>query len=345
MTDFAIRLVDWHAQHGRHDLPWQNTRDPYAIWVSEIMLQQTQVATVIPYYQRFMARFPNVKTLATAHEDDVLAHWSGLGYYSRARNLHAAAQRVVADHGGLFPHAPDAIASLPGIGRSTAAAIAAFAFGARAAILDGNVKRVLTRCFGVDGFPGDKKIETRLWQLAESLLPQAAIETYTQALMDLGATLCTRTKPRCTACPMARECVALRAGRVAELPTPKPRQALPERETVMLILRHGPDILLEKRPARGIWGGLWSLPEVTPETVLDDYLRVQHGTHATRVSALPALRHAFTHFRLHIRPLLVEVSKPDARPGAIWLDPDSAQAAALPTPVRTLLASLATQSG
>jgi A/G-specific adenine glycosylase len=337
MSDtFAARLVTWHAQHGRHDLPWQNTRDPYAIWVSEIMLQQTQVATVIPYYARFMARFPDVNSLAAAHEDAVLAHWSGLGYYSRARNLHAAAQRVVAEYGGVFPREPDALAALPGIGRSTAAAIAAFAFGARAAILDGNVKRVLTRCFGVAGFPGDKPVETKLWQLAESLLPQKDIELYTQALMDLGATLCTRGKPRCNACPMRGECVALREDRVAELPTPKPRKALPERETVMLILRHGPDILLEKRPSRGIWGGMWSLPEIEPQAVLDVALQARYGVHALRAQKLPDLRHSFTHFRLTIHPLLIDVSKP-ASGGPIWLDLDSASEAALPTPVRTLI--------
>lgn len=332
---FAARLVAWHAQHGRHDLPWQNTRDPYAIWVSEIMLQQTQVGTVIPYYQRFMARFPDVASLAQAHEDEVLAHWSGLGYYSRARNLHAAAQRITQQGG--FPRTLEGIAALPGIGRSTAAAIAAFAFGARAAILDGNVKRVLTRCFGRAGFPGDKAVELKLWALAESLLPETGIETYTQALMDLGATLCTRSKPRCNACPMVAMCVALREGRVTELPTPKPRKALPERETVMLILRHGADVLLEKRPARGIWGGLWSFPEVPRDIALDAVLR-PYGVAAQRVTRLAPLLHTFTHFRLRIDTLVVDTTPPNAsRPGTMWLDSAAACGAALPTPARKLL--------
>lgn len=338
MSDLASRLIAWQKSHGRHDLPWQNTRDPYRIWVSEIMLQQTQVATVIPYYQRFMARFPSIASLAAADEDAVLAHWSGLGYYARARNLHAAARQIVARHHGVFPGSVAAIAALPGIGPSTAAAIAAFAFGARGAILDGNVKRVLARCFGIEGFTGDKAVEAKLWTLAESLLPDAEIERYTQGLMDLGATLCTRAQPRCADCPVSEQCIALRDDRIAQLPTPKSKKPIPERETVMLILRRGNEVLLEKRPAQGIWGGLWSFPEVAPEAVLNQHLQARFGVQAQRVAPLSPLVHTFTHFRLTIRPLLVWVSKPgEVHPGTMWLDRFDAHGAALPTPVRRLL--------
>ena len=342
MSDFARHVIVWQRQHGRHDLPWQNTRDPYCIWVSEIMLQQTQVATVIPYYRRFMMRFPDIASLAAAPEDAVLAQWSGLGYYSRARNLHAAAQRIIERHQGIFPQAFDAIVALPGIGPSTAAAIVAFAFGARGTILDGNVKRVLARCFGMEGFPGDKAVEARLWALAQSLLPHADIECYTQALMDMGATLCTRAKPRCAACPVSEMCIARREGRIAQLPARKPRKALPERTTVMLILRHGDEILLEKRAPKGIWGGLWSFPEVARDTILDDYLRARCGSHARRVMRLAPFTHAFTHFRLTIDALLVDIAKPMASGlGAMWLDLEAARGAALPSPVRRLLDAVA----
>lgn len=338
MSDFASRLITWQKAYGRHDLPWQNTRDPYRIWVSEIMLQQTQVATVIPYYQRFMAHFPSIASLAAADENAALTHWSGLGYYARARNLHAAARQIVAAHQGVFPDSVAAIAALPGIGPSTAAAIAAFAFGARGAILDGNVKRVLARCFGIEGFPGDKAVEAKLWALAESLLPDAEIERYTQGLMDLGATLCTRAQPRCADCPVSEQCIALRDDRIAQLPTPKSKKPIPERETVMLILRRGNEVLLQKRPAKGIWGGLWSFPEVAPEAVLNHYLQIHFGVKAARVASMPPLLHTFTHFRLTIRALVVWVSKPDAlHPGTMWLDRFDAHGAALPTPVRRLL--------
>ncbi len=261
---FATRLLTWHARHGRHDLPWQNTRDPYRIWLSEIMLQQTQVDTVIPYYHRFLARFPNLAALAAANQDDVLALWSGLGYYARARNLHQAAQTVMSDHDGRFPQDADTIATLPGIGRSTAAAIAAFAFDRRGAILDGNVKRVLCRAFGIAGYPGDKAVENRLWDLAESLLPPRAEDTgtYIQAQMDLGATLCTRSRPACERCPLTDVCIARREDRVTMLPTPKPRKTVPLRQVRVAVIIAGDRILLEKRPATGIWGGLMSLPEL-----------------------------------------------------------------------------------
>lgn len=262
--DFAPRIVAWQRQHGRHDLPWQNTRDPYRIWLSEIMLQQTQVATVIPYYERFLQRFPDVAALAAAAQEDVMPYWAGLGYYARARNLHRCAQEIARDWNGRFPPSAEAIATLPGIGRSTAAAIAAFAYGERSPILDGNVKRVFTRHFGIAGDPARREIEQRLWALADAQVeaaPGLDMAAYTQGLMDLGATLCTRGKPACERCPVADTCVARREGRQAELPTPKARKAIPERETAMLVLQHQGAFLLQQRPEPGIWGGLWSLPE------------------------------------------------------------------------------------
>ena len=335
--DFAPRLLAWHHQHGRHDLPWQQTRDAYRIWLSEIMLQQTQVATVIPYYARFLARFPDIPALAAAPQDEVMALWSGLGYYARARNLHRCAQVLVAEHGGRFPEDAAAIAELPGIGRSTAAAIAAFAFGRRGAILDGNVKRVLTRVFGIEGFPGKPAVERELWALAESLLPPREIEAYTQGIMDLGATLCTRSRPDCAACPMRGLCVAERDGRQAALPTAKPARALPARESRVTIFTDGRKVLLEQRPPTGIWGSLWTLPEGTPEA-----LAASFGLRILDRSELPSLKHTFTHFRLTLHPVRCVVrSTTGAMEGPLaWVSLDALATTALPTPIRTLLAQL-----
>ena len=342
-SDFAPRLIAWQRSHGRHDLPWQGNTDPYPVWLSEIMLQQTQVETVIPYYRRFLARFPDLASLASAHEDEVLGHWSGLGYYSRARNLHAAAKRIAAEHGGRFPSDIEAIQALPGIGRSTAAAIAAFAFGQRRAILDGNVKRVLARVSGVEGWPGEKAVETRLWYLAEALLPATDIHAYTQGLMDLGATVCTRGRPRCEACPFQVDCVANRQGRQRELPGPRPKKAIPEKSVAMLVLLRPGEVLLEKRPPSGIWGGLWSLPECGEG---DDPVRVAQGLGyaVDKPSELPAFTHAFTHFRLFIRPWALAVRRVEAaaEPGRVWLSLDDLEGAALPTPVRRILQGLTT---
>jgi A/G-specific adenine glycosylase len=343
MPDFAHKLIAWQRAHGRHGLPWQCSGDAYATWVSEIMLQQTQVGAVIPYYARFMARFPDLAALAGADEDSVLQHWSGLGYYARARNLHRAARLVVERHGGVFPSDIDAILALPGIGRSTACAIAAFAFGQRRAILDGNVKRVLTRVFGIDGWPDQPAVQKQLWALAETLLPERDIEAYTQGLMDLGATLCTRSKPRCGDCPLHADCIALQQARVHALPSPRPRKVLPHRQTTMLLLLDGNDILLEKRPPNGIWGGLWSLPELDPGD--DAILRASHlGAAVEALPPLPAFDHTFTHFRLTITPQPLRVLKrlPQAAEGRrLWLDLEAAREAALPTPVRSLLLRLA----
>ena len=305
------------------------------------MLQQTQVATVIPYFERFVARFPDLPALAAAHEDEVLALWSGLGYYSRARNLHAAARAIVADHGGKFPEVIDAIAQLPGVGRSTAAAIAALAFGQHCAILDGNVKRVLARQGGIAGWPGDRKVETALWQLAESHLSRTAIEVYTQGMMDLGALACTRSRPACPACPISTDCVAYTQNRTAELPTPRPKKILPERQVLMLMLLDRGELLLEKRPARGIWGGLWSLPELTPDADPAAHCRDRFGFPPPTKQALPIFSPRSPHFGLIIRPIQMRLPPCQATPpGQIWLPPADALNAALPTPVRKLVAQL-----
>ena len=343
MDSFAARLITWHRRHGRHDLPWQRSRDPYAIWVSEIMLQQTQVATVIPFYRRFLERFPDVKKLAAAPLERVLTAWSGLGYYSRARNLHRAAQAIERDHGGRFPMGFDAVHALPGVGRSTAAAICVFAYGQRHAILDGNVKRVLARYFGVPGYPGDKRVETDLWARAESLLPRQGIAHYTQGLMDLGAGLCTRLNPGCKSCPVVTDCVAWSEALVDVLPAPRPKKALPQRRTVMLVLEHAGRVLLERRPEHGIWGGLWSLPECTPEEELESLCVRRFGAQLGNVAKLAEVAHGFTHFRLTIDPRRLTVAQllPRAmEPGLAWMLVEEAIAAALPAPVRRILATL-----
>jgi A/G-specific adenine glycosylase len=330
---FAQKLVLWQRRHGRHGLPWQGGRDPYRIWLAEIMLQQTQVAAVIPYYERFLARFPDVAALAAASEDEVLRLWSGLGYYARARHLRNAA-RTVAARGG-FPDTAAGLVELPGVGPSTAAAIAAFAYGRREAILDGNVKRVLARCFGVEG-------EKAQWALARQLLPARAIETYTQAVMDLGATICTRARPACGRCPVAGQCLALREGRVTELPSPRRRKPLPLKRTTWLVLQHQGAVLLERRPSSGIWGGLWVFPE-GPSAGVGPYCRKHLATEIDHARKLPLIEHGFTHFRLNIRPIRCRVRKrlPRAEsPGRVWLDLDDAMRAAVPAPVKALLAGL-----
>jgi A/G-specific adenine glycosylase len=339
---FAEKLIAWQREHGRHDLPWQQTRDPYAVWVSEIMLQQTQVSAVIGYYGRFMERFPTVASLAEASQDDVMQHWSGLGYYSRARNLHHAAQTIMREHGGHFPQDFNQIQTLKGIGRSTAAAISVFSFQQRQTILDGNVKRVLSRLHAVDGWPGLPKVEKRLWDLAESLLPTQNLPAYIQGLMDFGATLCTRSKPRCTDCPMQTQCLAYQQQKVSQLPVSKPRKAIPEKQTTMLMLMDAGEILLEKRPNQGIWGGLWSLPEVTSTQIPVQQVQEKYGMQAESLNELPVLWHTFTHFKLEITPQSLQLigKRPLASAGLIWLPVADAISAAVPTPVRTLLKAL-----
>jgi A/G-specific adenine glycosylase len=311
---FATRLAAWQRAHGRHELPWQGTGDPYRVWLSEVMLQQTQVATVIPYYERFLARFPDVGALARASQDEVLRLWSGLGYYARGRNLHAAA-REIAEHG--FPRTAAELGELPGVGRSTAAAIAVFAFGERAAILDGNVRRVLSRCYAMT---------ENLWALAERLLPRKDVEAYTQGLMDLGATVCTRTRPACGRCPVAELCQAHRLGWQDRLPAKRARRTLPQRNVTWLVLRHAGKVLVERRPAPGIWGALWCFPEAGGDA---------------RGRALAPIEHTFTHFRLRIHPRLRNISRIRAtKEEQRWMTLDALEGAAVPTPVRTLIERL-----
>lgn len=359
-ADFAARVVGWQRVHGRHDLPWQNTRDPYRIWLSEIMLQQTQVSAVIEYFQRFIGRLPTVAALAEASADEVMALWAGLGYYSRARNLHRCAKAVMSEHGGVFPTDPEVLVTLPGIGRSTAAAVAAFSAGVRSPILDGNVKRVFARFFGIHGHPGVKAVENRMWQLADAVLPAKGpaqaedMVSYTQGVMDLGATVCSRGKPACLAaaasCPLASDCVARREGLTGVLPTPKPRAAIPERSTVMLLVRRGREVLLALRPDSGIWGGLWSLPEMPVDTVPFDaelaedaaLERAREFGNPSTANMVGELTHVFTHFRLLIRAIRVDVAGLTARdaangPALRWLSLDDLDAVGTPAPVRKLL--------
>ena len=327
-TAFASRLLRWHAAHGRHDLPWQHPRSAYRVWVAEVMLQQTQVATVIPYYERFLARFPDVAALAAAGLDEVLARWSGLGYYARARNLHRAAQQIVEQHAGEFPRDFEAVVALPGIGRSTAGAILAQAFGARHPILDGNARRVFARHAGVRGWPGEPKVTARLWQAAEQRLPASRLADYTQAVMDLGATLCTSRAPRCAECPVAIDCVARAQRAVERIPAPRPRRARPQRVSKLLLIENARgELLLERRPERGIWGGLWCPPVAMPRALK-----------ARVIGRLPAIHHAFTHYDLELRPVRVRASA-TPRPGD-WVKLRALSRYGLPAPVRKLLMTL-----
>ena len=356
MSAFATQIINWQRQHGRHDLPWQGA-DAYRVWLSEIMLQQTQVSTVIPYYLRFRTSFPTIATLAAATEEQVLAHWSGLGYYARGRNLHRAAKIIAEKYQGEFPREFEQILELPGIGRSTAAAICALVFHQRRAILDGNVKRVLARYKGIEGWAGNKKVEEQLWQQAEKLLPVLSpsssgerarergcitndIATYTQALMDMGATVCTRSKPKCDLCPVQNDCVALATDRINQLPTPRPRKTVPEKNTTFLLLMHGNDILLEKRASVGIWGGLWCPPQIEDgQGVPDDYVQRSGMVVSERID-LAEFTHTFTHFKLHITPVLLRVERKAMQvqqQGSVWLNVDEALGAAIPAPVRVLL--------
>jgi len=344
-TSFAGRIVAWQRAHGRHDLPWQRTRDPYRLWLAEIMLQQTQVATVRPYYERFLARFPDVPTLAAASEEEVLTLWAGLGYYRRARNLHAAARAVVAEHGGQFPRSVDALAALPGIGRSTAAAIAAFAWDVVAPILDGNVKRVLARHAAVEAVAGSAAAERTLWRLAGERLPQSSADmvAYTQGSMDLGATVCTRGAPDCARCPVADDCVARATGRSAELPRARTRPALTERRGRFLLLTHGADVAMVKRPGQGVWGALWCLPEL-PLDASDaeiDAIAARFGARALGArQTLADVRHRFTHFQLTFATERIACARREphaAEPGVLWLALDAAAEAAVPKPIAQLL--------
>jgi len=339
---FAPRLLRWFDVNGRHDLPWQHPRTPYRVWLSEIMLQQTQVKTVIPYFERFVAALPTLPALAAAPRDEVMALWSGLGYYARARNLQAAAQRCVELHDGDLPRDLDALTALPGIGRSTAAAILSQAWGDRHAILDGNVKRVLTRFHGIDGYPGTPAVEKQLWSLAESHLPSARMADYTQAQMDLGATLCTRSDPACVLCPLQDDCIARRDGRIAELPTPKPGKAVPQKYACVLWLENARgEILLHRRPPSGIWASLWTLPQADDAVALQQWFAQQSHDDFAAAESLPAIDHAFSHYKLRLQPLRLRGIALRERVGdnddLRWVGRGEFAALGIPAPIRKLL--------
>ncbi|MDE2406859.1 MAG: A/G-specific adenine glycosylase [Xanthomonadaceae bacterium] len=341
-TDFAPRLLAWFDRHGRHDLPWQHPRTPYRVWLSEIMLQQTQVGVVAGYFNRFVDALPDLPALAHAPQDQVLALWSGLGYYARARNLHAAAKLCMERHGGDLPRDLDALIALPGIGRSTAGAILSQAWGDAAPILDGNVKRVLCRVFGISGWPGTPAIEKQLWALAETLLPATRLADWTQAQMDFGATLCTRANPACVLCPLQAVCVARIEDRTTELPTPKPGKPLPQRQAHMWIAVDAAGrVLLQRRPPTGIWAALWSLPEFDDNDAARHWATQQLDGDVANARALPALLHGFSHFRLHIQPQLIVVNGLRAAIGdnasLRWAERGELPAIGLPAPIRKLL--------
>ena len=311
MSEFSRRLLAWYKLHGRHDLPWQQERSPYRVWVSEVMLQQTQVATVIPYFERFMTSFADIDMLASASVDDVLLHWAGLGYYSRARNLHKAAVIISQQFQGRFPAEYEDVLALPGIGPSTAGAILAQALGQRHAILDGNVKRVLARYHAVDGWPGKPAVEKQLWQLAEKYTPERELTDYTQAIMDLGATVCRRSAAACAICPLSTDCQAYQTGRVTEFPAKKPKKVLPVRSIRFLIIRNDTgELLMEKRPPTGIWGGLWSLPELAMDLPVGESVQQHFRLCVEKSSDLAVFRHTFSHFHLDITPCEIEVTSP-----------------------------------
>ncbi len=346
---FSSSLLIWFDQYGRKHLPWQQQRTPYRVWVSEIMLQQTQVNTVIPYYDRFMQRFPDVRTLAEADADTVLHHWTGLGYYARARNLHKTAKIVQAEHAGVFPDSVDALSALPGIGRSTAGAIRALGMGKHAVILDGNVKRVLCRVHCVEGAPDQSKVQEVLWQLAAQHTPRERCADYTQAIMDLGATLCARTKPACGLCPLNTECAAFNTNRTADYPGKKPTKKLPVKSTYMLIFHHreAQQVLLEKRPPQGIWGGLWSFPETDDIASFDNVLNSQLLSAPGDAKQWSPLRHSFSHYHLDITPVVIPLDRTHIsimeNERWHWYDLRSPAELGLAAPVKKLLGFLSRQ--
>lgn len=347
MNRFAKKILTWFDVHGRKNLPWQHPIHPYRVWVSEIMLQQTQVETVIPYFHRFIKTFPDIKRLAAAPEDEVLHLWTGLGYYARARNLHKCAQTLVDNHNGKLPDNAERLTTLPGIGRSTAAAITSIAYEQPTAILDGNVKRVLARYHAVEGWPGKSAVHDALWINAEQHMPQTRCRDYTQAMMDLGATVCVRSKPQCEACPLSKNCLARQQGNPQDYPGKKPKKTLPVKKVQMLLIRNTDGyILLEKRPPVGIWGGLWSLPELAP----DNNVKPHITNHFGKVSAhtnWPNIRHTFSHYHLDITPVVIELTriKPQVKENKqqLWYNLQQPQQLGLAAPVKKLLAQLARQ--
>lgn len=342
VENFAPRVLAWFDEHGRKSLPWQESKTPYRVWISEIMLQQTQVTTVIPYYQKFMTSFPTVETLADAEQDDVLAHWSGLGYYARARNMHKAAKMLVDEFDSEFPQTVEGVCELPGIGRSTAAAILSISRGVQAAILDGNVKRVLARFHAIPTWPGDKKTENAMWDLAEHYMPNTRCGDYTQAMMDLGATLCTRSKPQCLLCPLERDCQGRLSQDPTQFPIRKPKKAVKPEKSVQLLVLNNPQgqLLLEKRPSTGIWGGLWSLPELASEESIVLHVEQRFATQVHTVMPLSPFRHTFSHYHLDIAPSQIQLSAMTLvmeENKYQWFSLQDALAQGLPAPVRSIL--------
>ena len=345
--EFAQRLLEWFDVHGRHSLPWQTDTTPYRVWISEVMLQQTQVATVIPYYERFIREFPDIRSLAEASLDEVLHQWTGLGYYARARNLQACAKAIVTQHEGKFPETVEAVSALPGIGRSTAGAILAISRGQRHPILDGNVKRVLARMFGIAGDPSSSAVVATLWDRAEACTPAERVGDYTQAIMDLGATLCTRTRPACTVCPMNDGCIAALEGRQAELPGVKLKRLRASREATLLIAQRGvstsSSVLVERRPANGLWGGLWSPPQFESESAAIEWCTKRIGSAKVDAAALSPIDHAFTHFDLRLNPLRVRcqlTSQVREDGDLLWYRLEAPPRIGLPQPIAQLFERL-----
>jgi len=341
-SDFSQAVLNWFDEHGRHDLPWQHNKTPYRVWVSEIMLQQTQVVTVIPYYEKFMASFPTVEALAQASSDEVLHHWTGLGYYARARNLHKCAQTVVEQFNGQFPQTVEQLESLSGIGRSTAGAIASISMGKHAAILDGNVKRVLSRFHAIQGWPVNKKVADAMWEIAERYTPAKRTGDYTQAMMDLGATLCTRSKPQCQVCPLMPNCEAYAQGRVKEFPNSKPKKDKPIKSVRLLIMQHQREVLLLQQPSSGIWGGLWIFPQQPVEqAVFESPLLIQQNI--SNYEPKETFRHTFSHYHLDIEPVCIQLPhKPElvAESPLLWYNLDQPASVGLAAPVKKLMEAL-----
>ena len=339
---FSRQVLDWYQRFGRKTLPWQQEKTPYKVWLSEVMLQQTQVATVIPYFERFMARFPTVADLAAAPLDEVLHLWTGLGYYARARNLHKAAIRVVEKHAGKFPETFEEVADLPGVGRSTAGAVLSLSLGKHFPILDGNVKRVLARCYAVAGWPGKKEVEKRLWQISEEVTPAEGVSQFNQAMMDLGAMVCTRSKPKCEICPLNSGCVAWANGSWASYPGKKPKQTLPERTGWMLMMQRDEKVWLEQRPPVGLWGGLFCFPQFTTRDELQQWLR-QRGIDTASLSQGIAFRHTFSHFHLSVVPMWLKLPQASAamdEAAGLWYNLAQPPSVGLAAPVERLLQQL-----
>ncbi|HSW69584.1 MAG TPA: A/G-specific adenine glycosylase [Gammaproteobacteria bacterium] len=347
-ANFQKKILTWFDEHGRKTLPWQQNKTPYRVWISEVMLQQTQVNTVVPYFEKFIARFPDIKSLANAMEDEVLHLWTGLGYYSRARNLHAAAKKIMDNFFGKFPETLDELQKLPGIGRSTAGAILAIAFQKKAAILDGNVKRVLTRFLAVTEWPGEKHISKKLWETAELLTPEKRVADYTQAIMDLGATICIRGKPHCVNCPLEKNCSARKMGIEKNLPKSAGKKSLVVKQSTFFILKYGSEVILQKRPPLGIWGGLWSLPELAGFSDLDEasnFCRQKFKFNIQQMIFGKIFRHTFTHFHLDILPVLVKIKTKPAKimdgDQQLWYNLRESQMIGLPAPIKKILEKIA----